>query len=58
MGCLPKAPKITPPAPLPAPAAEGATDLRVGPAGDPTTTRGRGNVGRLALRVGRTGPAQ
>lgn len=58
MGCLPKTPKINPPAADPAPPAEGATDLRVGPAGsDPFNTRNRGAVGRLALRVGKTGPA-
>lgn len=57
MACIPK-PKINPPAPEPAPAAQGADDLRVGPA-DPFNNRGRGNVGRLALRVGRpVSPAQ
>jgi hypothetical protein len=58
MGCLPKAPKIVPPAPEPAPAAQGADALSVGPAEDPLAPHRPGNVGRLALRVGRpTGPA-
>lgn len=52
MGCLPKTPKIVPPAAEPPPQAEGATDLRVGP-DDGFSTRARTNVGRLALRVGR-----
>lgn len=52
MACLPK-PKIKPPAAEPAPASQGADELKVG-ADDAFSQRNRGAVGRLALRVGRS----
>lgn len=52
MACIPK-PKIKPPAAEPAPASQGAEELKVG-ADDAFSQRNRGAVGRLALRVGRS----
>lgn len=51
------APKVNPGAQAPAPAAMGATDLRVGGGSEATLARTSGAVGRLALRVGKPAPS-